>query len=152
LKENHLATIVSITKGARIVVLKVRICATTQPRKAVKHMRDRLKMMIAEANVEWLNKTYDYETDKTLAEYTTDILLANGVIVLPCKVGDKVYQINPTPYGGEIYELEVFDVSLHKNKPYFETETIDFDTDAIGKSVFLIREEAEQALKGGEGK
>lgn len=35
LKENHLATIVSITKGARIVVSKEQICATEKPRKAV---------------------------------------------------------------------------------------------------------------------
>ena len=58
------------------------------------------------------------------------------------KVGDTVYQTD----GIRIYELEVFDVSLRKNKPYYETESVDFDSDAIGKTVFLTREEAEKAL------
>lgn len=71
-----------------------------------------------------------------------DYLLANGVIVPPCKVGDAVYQTD----GEMIYELEIFDVCLRKNKPYYKTESIDFDADAIGKSVFLTREEAEKAL------
>jgi hypothetical protein len=86
-----------------------------------------------------------------LEEKLADHLLANGVIVPTCKVGDTVYQVNRTPYQGEIYELEIFDISLRKNKPYYETETIDFDDDAIGTSIFFTREEAEQALKGGEG-
>ena len=45
------------------------------------------------------------------------------------------------------YELEIFDISLRKNKPYYETESIDFDDDAIGKSIFLTREEAEHAFE-----
>lgn len=79
------------------------------------------------------------------AEIVADYLLANGVIVLPCKVGDTVYQMD----GVRIYELTILDISLHKNKPYYETESIDFDDNAIGKTVFLTKEEAEQALKGG---
>jgi hypothetical protein len=38
-------------------------------------------------------------------------------------------------------------VSLRRNKPYYETESIDFDGDAIGKTVFLTREEAEAELE-----
>lgn len=76
-------------------------------------------------------------------EYIADYLLANGVIVPLCKVGDTVYQTD----GVRIYELEILDVLLHKNKPYYETESIDFDNDAIGKSIFLTREEAEAKLK-----
>ena len=79
-----------------------------------------------------------------------DHLLAEGVIVLPCKVGDTVYQINKTPYLGEIYELEIFDISLRNGKPYYETERIDFDDTAIGTSIFLTREEAEKALERSE--
>lgn len=58
-----------------------------------------------------------------------DHLLANGVIVLQCRVGDSVYQIDAE----RVYELEVFDVSLRKYQPYYETESIDFDSRAIGK-------------------
>ena len=78
-------------------------------------------------------------------EFIADYLLDNGVVVLSCKVGDTVYQTD----GIRIYELEVFDVSIRRNKPYYETESIDFDDDAIGKTVFLTREEAEAKLKCG---
>lgn len=105
-------------------------------------MRDRLIELSKKAHSEWLKKEYDHEIDKSLGEYVADYLLANGVIVLPCKVGDTVYQTD----GIRIYELEIFDISLRKNKPYYETESIDFDDDAIGKSVFLTREEAEKTL------
>lgn len=72
-----------------------------------------------------------------------DHLIANGVIVLLCKIGDTVYQVDSV----KIYELEVIGISLVKGKPYYETESIDFDEDAIGKSIFLTREEAEMKLK-----
>ena len=72
-----------------------------------------------------------------------DRLIENGVVILLCKVGDRVYQTD----GMRIYELEVLDVSIHKNMPYYETESIDFDTRAIGTSIFLTKSEAEQKLK-----
>ena len=87
-----------------------------------------------------------YMTDDERRAKLADHLIENGVVVPPCKVGDKVYQINKTPCGGEVYELDVFDVSLKNSKPYYETESIDFDDTAIGRSIFLTREEAEQAL------
>lgn len=67
----------------------------------------------------------------------------NQIIVPPCKVGDTVYETD----GIRIYELTILDISLHKNKPYYETESLDFDDYAIGKSIFLTREEAEKALE-----
>ena len=76
-------------------------------------------------------------------EHIADYLIENGVVVLLCKVGDRVYQTD----GVRIYELEVLDVSIHKNMPYYETESIDFDTRAIGTSIFLTKAEAEQKLK-----
>ena len=97
-------------------------------------MRDRLIELLNDLNV-W----DDYISNEDIADH----LFANGVIVPPCKVGDTVYQTD----GVRIYELEVFDVSLRNYKPYYETESIDFDYSAIGKSIFLTKEEAEQALK-----
>ena len=41
----------------------------------------------------------------------------------------------------------MLDVSVHKNMPYYETESIDFDTRAIGTSIFLTKAEAEAKLK-----
>ncbi len=101
-------------------------------------MRDRL--------IEFLTKTFDEQYEKRMLitpQHTADHLLANGVVVIRCNIGDTVYQTD----GVRIYELEIFDVKLIKNKPYYETESIDFDDDAIGKTVFLTREEADQKLK-----
>lgn len=70
---------------------------------------------------------------------------SENMVEVFCKVGDTVYQTD----GIRIYELEVFDVSLRKGKPYYETESIDFDNTAIGKSIFLTKEEAEAKMKGG---
>ena len=65
---------------------------------------------------------------------------AGRLVALPCKVGDKVYQIDAE----RVYESEVKGI-------IYDAGHIDFDERAIGKTVFLTREEAEAALKGGEG-
>lgn len=113
-------------------------------------MRERLIELLTDAerehlNYEMANKFCPFDEYKCHSEFIADHLLENGVVVLLCKIGDTVYQTD----GIRIYELEVFDVSIHRNKPYYETESIDFDDDAIGTSIFLTREEAERALKGG---
>ena len=59
------------------------------------------------------------------------------VLNLPCKVGSKIYQLDSA---GAIYESEVTNI-------IYDTNGIAFDSKAIGKCVFLSREEAEQALK-----
>lgn len=94
---------------------------------------------------------------RTLAEY----LLANGVIVPPCKVGDTVYAFSGDfgvvlPYFVENLRIGFMD----KNRNYWcyeanchaeETDElldeIDFDLEDIGKTVFLTREEAEGVLR-----
>ena len=62
------------------------------------------------------------------------------LVVLPCKVGDTVYQIDAE----RVYESEVKWI-------IFDCDDIAFDERAIGGSIFLTREEAEAVLKGGEG-
>lgn len=119
-------------------------------------MRDRLKMLIAEANVEWLNKTYDHETDKTLAEYTTDNLIANSVIVLPCKVGDAVYYLTSVDTEKELNVADVFCGTVqsvafdgknfwvaakYTNGLYYHHKAQDF-----GRDVFLDPEKAAKAF------
>lgn len=103
--------------------------------------RERLIDLIVSADISL------FGTDKPYAEVYADYLLANGVIVPMCEVGDAVYQTD----GVKIYELEILDVSLRKNKPYYETESIGFDGGAIGETVFLTREEAEKALERSRG-
>ena len=62
------------------------------------------------------------------------------LVALPCKVGDTVYQIDAE----RVYESEVKWI-------IFDCNDIAFDERAIGVSIFLTREEAEAALKGGDG-
>ena len=62
------------------------------------------------------------------------------LVVLPCKVGGTVYQMDAEG----VYESEGKWI-------IFDCDDIAFDERAIGGSIFLTREEAEAALKGGEG-
>lgn len=78
-------------------------------------------------------------------DHLRDLLQAENdgrLVVLPCKVGDTVYQIDAE----RAYESEV-------KRIIFDCNDIAFDERAIGVSIFLTREEAEaaMALKGGEG-
>ena len=72
-----------------------------------------------------------------------DHLLANGVIVLPCRVGDTVYtNINGTGLHNS-FRVESVDLVGFSNGIYSWT------WHQLGKSVFLTLEEADRALKGG---
>lgn len=95
-----------------------------------------------------VGKTY------TTASGVADHLLANNVIVLPCKVGDTVYIIDEGD--GECTEDYVlgvkvlqFFVSKRGIAVYLELPLgMRLNTWAvIGKNVFLTKEEAEKALE-----
>lgn len=99
---------------------------------------------------------------KTLGDIA-DYLLANGVIVPPCLVGDTVWINNK--YGTikskvsniTLIEDNKFLVKLHYDVRYCydnHIETLGYvgyteENFEFGKTVFLTKEEAEQALKGG---
>lgn len=95
--------------------------------------------------------------DRDEAQHIADYLLANGVVVLPCKVGDTVYDIYEALHNGEgdVRALKVTDTHIHldkRNKAWIIIGGYYFATDDFGKTVFLTREEAEKALakrKGG---
>ena len=74
-------------------------------------------------------------------EFIADYLLANGIIVPPCKVGDTVYQVATE----RIYESKIKQV-------IYDVGHFGFDESAIGTSVFLTKGEAEQALKERDSK
>lgn len=88
------------------------------------------------------------------AEKLTDYLLANGVIVTPCKVGDKLFVISQMrdkrilPF---VNEYEATSIKLGKRKcvVYHEKDGFIkiFKQDDFGKTVFLTKEESERALK-----
>lgn len=91
--------------------------------------------------------------DKITAIALADYLLANGVIVPPCKVGDIVYAI----FEGKIETLKVVHAIIEESaegvSKYYDAENkflkMPFAECHIGKSIFLTPEAAEQALEGG---
>lgn len=94
------------------------------------------------------------------AEVVADYLLANGVVVLPCKVGDIMYYIRKSTdlsaLHNTIYKSDVVKI-IHKeegisiilrfyNGPYCFAEITEIND--FGKRIFLTKEEAEKALEG----
>ena len=110
-------------------------------------MRDRL----IELMQEWGNE----HTDSFPFESVADYLLANGVVVPPCKVGDYIWFLK----NDKLTFGQVEDVTISRNGTYAFVFEVDEEDDIIGewtvplcdfgKTVFLTKEEAEQALKGG---
>lgn len=80
--------------------------------------------------------------EKRIADY----LLANGVVVLPCKVGDNAYYINNA---NEIVETNVgairTDFTLDEGIGIYGI--LNAHDYTLGETWFLTREEAEKALK-----
>lgn len=126
-------------------------------------MKSRLIELLRDAKKNTKGANCDLEREHLFADY----LLENGVIVPPCKVGDKVYVIMETSCEDidgvyttcEFYNLKSENLcTLPKGKcPYryriaecyvTEMNLLSF-TAKWGKTVFLTKEEAEQALKGG---
>lgn len=98
-------------------------------------------------------------------EHFADHLLADGVIVPPCKVGDVVYALwdVPTETKYIVYCAEIKKISQYNKNcrltVFFEIEPVEFrgrrkeyQIDDFGKTVFLTREEAERALKERENR
>ncbi len=98
------------------------------------------------------------------AEVIADELLADGWMIPPCKVGTTVFQIvHLKDKTGFIVERKVVgfhigefpDIRGHKRGQYLivhhdaSNTLTHIDIKQIGKTVFLSREEAEKALKGG---
>ena len=122
-----------------------------------------------------------YKTDKTCdtckytinnfmcnhTERTVDYLLANGVIVPPCKVGDTLWVVWSLTKSSKkyVYPVRVYALRYDDKKNNmrvctngeFKIESYDgyythyyrgtFPQENIGKTVFLTKEEAEKALE-----
>ncbi len=104
-------------------------------------MRDRLIELIRGARKNMKSANSDLHREHLFADY----FLENGVMCLPVKVGDKIYQTDFV----RIYESTINEITFTTQKMICVTENVVFDETAIGKSIFLTKEEAEQALKGG---
>lgn len=114
-------------------------------------MRDRLKKLILETDI--LCTTCGENADSYCAEYLAERLIENGGILPLCKVGDEVWFINyldEIVYIGKICEVRYNGCScIYKIFRSAEIgDVFAFSDYEIGKTVFLARKEAEQALKG----
>ena len=120
-------------------------------------MKNRLVEIVKESLIKHIEKSC------LLAENIANDLLANGVVVMPCKVGDKVYMVVNDKRVKQPYECKVIGFWYSKyedcctihleryvNGKSYSTFSVRF-TD-VGKTVFLNREDAERALKGDVGK
>ena len=94
------------------------------------------------------DKCLDRNIYNKLVEYE-DLEEQGLLLKLPCKVGDKIYQIEDN----YIYEFDAKSIDIRKeNEEYiFCIEYGDYKLDDIGKTVFLTKEEAEKELKRLEG-
>ena len=104
-------------------------------------MREKLIEIIKKSLFENINYSCN------LAENIADDLIADGVIVPPCKVGDTVYRIYTRSWIGEDVVREV--VVSENGVFYVDDKGRMTSCGKFGKTVFLTREEAERALKGG---
>ena len=109
-------------------------------------MRDKLIKLLDEC----IEAEFPWDTNDETADY----LLANGVIVPPCKVGDVCY---PLPrYRSPLVERKISRITYSKRNiiiGYYENDgqyRPPLRTRILGKDIFLTREEVYQALKGGE--
>ena len=113
-------------------------------------MRDRLIELVENSIVNHLGTVF-----RENIEELADDLLANGVIVPPCKVGAEIFGLfdNDDEQRKEIYEGEVLCYSLDENNllwarmRYKNGLTYWHTIDDFGKTVFLTKEEAEAKLK-----
>ena len=127
--------------------------------------RERLIELLTQAEYAYLEFSKMFPYTKSSTDFTADYLLANGVIVPPCKVGDMVYEIDKDCFGCNHFkeywgcnytckrepEGNLFDVDYDKDCKYSISET-PFNyalLNYIGKTVFLTKEEAEAAPEGG---
>ena len=118
-------------------------------------MRDRLVELLYEARNGWEvyfnNSLLKGKTrDKSLPEFVADYLIENGVIVPPCKVGQRVYSIYLNgKLRTDLHGDRITQIKINRGGYHFKCWWGYFHLSDIGKTVFLTKEEAEQKLKGG---
>lgn len=132
-----------------------------QTEKQRERLVELLKNADTDKNLGWYD-LYDLCLEKGgCAEYFADYLMSNNVVVLPLKVGDRVYV--PWNWCGtsgiavvEVQEIRFYDksgnwmffIELQSDDDDFNLSFGGWKTEnCIGKTVFLSRAEAENMLK-----
>ena len=106
--------------------------------------------------VSWMKEVVEaaFDNDTSRIERAHNLHVADKegrCVVLPCKVGDKLYRV----FAGEIFEHRVGSMKYFAIQGRWDIETYPFCPcveSSIGKTVFLTREEAEKALQEMGGK
>ena len=114
----------------------------------MKKQKDRLVELLDEFVAKSNNTT-------TLA--LADYILADGWMRPPCKMGQTVYQIQPTRNRVQAYKVTAYKFNgrsyffswVLKDRKGFYENVEGFSDIQIGKTVFLTKEEAEAKLKEG---
>ena len=110
-------------------------------------MRDRLIELIVNKENE-IYQDNSHCTDTERISRVASHLLSEGVIVPSVKIGQAVYY--PIRHTNEVVQLFVREVVCTKNNMQFCAAYLAFTVNAIGKTVFLTRSEAEKALERSE--
>lgn len=121
-------------------------------------MLDRLRDLLGDALKEW-GCDIQPETVSQIADHLVD----NGVIVPPCKVGTTLYFLYNSPYADKpdltpriykttdwYFEVDKTGIVINTGDIHSFNKKYDY---YLGETVFLTKQEAEQALakmKGGE--
>lgn len=114
-------------------------------------MRDRLIELLRQKEFDYWEECAcvaedGYKCAPDFAEYFADQLLANAVIVPPCKVGDKIFFIH---HINDVIPDFIGDDTVTKigvtTRGIMHEVGVDFA--AFGKTVFLTQDEAEKALQ-----
>lgn len=111
-------------------------------------MNERERLIEVLSNIDYACDNWSNLQDRI--EFIADYLLANGVIALPCKVGDTVYIL--AGWNGHKYEQDtcegfyigddgVVQVRVQNKKGNHGTYGV------IGETVFLTPEEAEKSIE-----
>ena len=102
-------------------------------------MRERLVEFIKESLNKHIGKSC------LLAENIADDLIANGVVVMPCKVWDIVYLIG---LDGTINEYSAVGFCQYPNGVFIDVLYAEKTYSIPIEQVYFLREDAERALKG----
>ena len=124
----------------------------------IKNMQERIGKMAfddkAKVGIKFLASTVSYLNE--LREYKQ--LEEQGLLLrLPCKVEDTILYVDDDNDNYPI-EAKITRIEIKENYIIYYAEekedcgTLGFDSDDIGKTVFLTKEEAEQKLKEMESK
>ena len=107
--------------------------------------RERLVELLNEATFGVNVHTLADHLSKDTIERVADYLLANGVTVLPIKVGDTIYI--PLRWSKDIISFNIVKIEILEGKILIIGEYgEELEIESLGKTIFLNKQEAEKAL------